>query len=233
MATLAPQGPAAPAGSTCLAVTDVHHQYTSEPVLRGIDLAVAPGERVALMGPSGCGKSTLLLVAAGILVPTAGSVSVCGELISGLGSDERAAVRRRRVGFVFQFGELVAELSLRDNVALAAELAGAPRREALRDADGILDRVGLLALGRRKPGEVSGGQAQRSAVARALVHRPSLVLADEPTGALDRENAAAVLDLMVELVAERDAALLVATHDDATADRCDRVVGIIDGAVDR
>ncbi|KHL19353.1 UNVERIFIED_CONTAM: hypothetical protein LK11_02710 [Mumia flava] len=216
-----------------MAVTDVHHQYTSEPVLRGIDLAVAPGERVALMGPSGCGKSTLLLVAAGILVPTAGSVSVCGELISGLGSDERAAVRRRRVGFVFQFGELVAELSLRDNVALAAELAGAPRREALRDADGILDRVGLLALGRRKPGEVSGGQAQRSAVARALVHRPSLVLADEPTGALDRENAAAVLDLMVELVAERDAALLVATHDDATADRCDRVVGIIDGAVDR
>jgi ABC-type lipoprotein export system ATPase subunit len=212
-----------------LSLAGIEHQYTDDPVLRGVSLDVEPGRLVALMGPSGCGKSTLLLVAAGILAPSAGSVGLFGTDLSGLSASERSGVRRRDVGIVFQFGELISEFSLRDNVALAAELAGASRRDSLREAGHMLELVGLGELGSSKPGHVSGGQAQRCAVARALVHRPALVIADEPTGALDQHNATVVLDLMIELTRQRDAALLLATHDAHVADRCDSTVRMLDG----
>lgn len=213
-----------------LAVAGLSYQYAAEPVLGGVDLHVGSGEAVAVMGPSGCGKSTLLLLAAGILAPADGSVTVAGEPL-GTSPAERAAARRTRLGLVFQFGELIAELTLLDNVALAAELAGIRRGVALTEARDLLDRVGLADLSGRKPAEVSGGQAQRCAIARALVHRPAVVLADEPTGALDQANAAVVLDLMLEVTRERGAAILLATHDPTVAAACDRVVRMRDGAV--
>jgi putative ABC transport system ATP-binding protein len=212
-----------------LAVSDVTYSYGHSPALHAVRLRVEPGECVALMGPSGCGKSTLLLVAAGILAPDRGTVTVRGEAMSGLSGEGRAAVRRSGIGLVFQFGELVSELSLRDNVALAAELAGTRRRQAVAQAQGLLAAVGLEQLADRLPGEVSGGQAQRAAVARALVHGPGLVLADEPTGALDSANARAVLDLLVRLAGEFGAGVLIATHDQTVAERCTRVVRMADG----
>lgn len=212
-----------------MTLTDLVYSYGENPVLHGVHLQVEPGECVALMGPSGCGKSTLLLLAAGILAPDGGDIAVRGEELSGLSADGRAAVRRRGVGLVFQFGELVAELSLRDNVALAAELAGIRRRTAVAQAQDLLDAVGLGRLGDRLPGQVSGGQAQRAAVARALVHRPGLVLADEPTGALDSANAEAILGLLVDLAGELGAGVLIATHDPTVAQQCTRVVRMRDG----
>jgi putative ABC transport system ATP-binding protein len=214
-----------------LSVADLTHAYGADPVLRGVSLAVASGTSAALMGPSGCGKTTLLLAAAGILVPDAGQVLVGGEAVPAGSADSRAAFRRSRVGLVFQFGELIAELTLEQNVALAAELAGVRRRQALADARDVLARVGLASVQRHKPGMVSGGQAQRAAIARAIVHRPELVLADEPTGALDSANGDAVLDLLLELVAERDATLLVVTHDERVAHRCDRRLVMSDGRI--
>lgn len=212
-------------------LTGVKFAYGLTPVLHGIDLEVSRGECVALMGASGSGKSTILLLAAGILVPNAGSVVVGGRDLGKLPPESRATFRRTQVGLVFQFGELIAELSLRDNVALAAELAGQRRRMALSAADGLLARVGLEGFGDRLPGQVSGGQAQRAAVARALVHNPDIVIADEPTGALDSSTAASVLSLLLELATERGALVLVATHDPVVAARCHRVVTIRDGLV--
>jgi putative ABC transport system ATP-binding protein len=182
------------------------------------------------MGPSGCGKSTLLLVAAGILVPGSGSVVVAGQEMPGDSVDGRAALRRHQIGMVFQFGDLISELSLRENVALAAELSGARRRAALRAADALLDRVGLGALAGRSPSRVSGGQAQRAAVARAVVHHPAVILADEPTGALDTENAEQVMTLLLDVARELGAGVLIATHDDRVAGRCGRVVRLQDGS---
>ncbi|GAA3686593.1 ABC transporter ATP-binding protein [Nocardioides ginsengisoli] len=214
-----------------LTVVDLTHAYGTEPVLRRVSLTVGSGTSAALMGPSGCGKTTLLLAAAGILVPEAGRVLVAGETVPAGSADSRAAFRRSRVGLVFQFGELIAELTLEQNVALAAELGGVRRRQALHDAREVLVRVGLSAVRGHKPGTVSGGQAQRAAIARAIVHRPELVLADEPTGALDSANGDAVLDLLLELVAERGATLLVVTHDERVARRCDRRIVMSDGRI--
>jgi putative ABC transport system ATP-binding protein len=214
-----------------LALTDVTYSYSECPALQEVGLRVESGECVALMGPSGCGKSTLLMVASGILAPDRGSVTVRGKSLSQLSRDGRATVRRLAIGLVFQFGELVSELSLRDNVALAAELAGSRRGVAVDQAQEVLASVGLGELGARFPGEVSGGQAQRVAVARALVHRPGLVLADEPTGALDSANASAVLDLLVALAGDIGAGVLIATHDPAVAARCSRVAQMSDGRI--
>jgi putative ABC transport system ATP-binding protein len=210
---------------------DVTYSYSEYPALQEVRLRVESGECVALMGPSGCGKSTLLMVASGILAPDRGSVTVRGENLSRLSRDGRATVRRSAIGLVFQFGELVSELSLRDNVALAAELAGRRRGVAVAQAQEVLASVGLGEFGARFPGEVSGGQAQRVAVARALVHRPGLVLADEPTGALDSANAGAVLDLLVALAGDIGAGVLIATHDPVVAARCSRVVQMSDGRI--
>lgn len=218
-------------GAAVVALANVSYRYdlSSTWAVRQVALRLFAGEAWALTGPSGCGKSTLLLLCAGILRLSDGSIKINDQELAGLSADRRADIRRAGIGLVFQFGELVAELSLRDNVALAAELAGASRKAALERATALLDRVGLSGVAEAKPGRVSGGQAQRCAIARALVHEPRLVLADEPTGALDQRNAHNVLDLLVGLCRDQGAALLVATHDEKVAGACDSRLSMLDG----
>lgn len=195
------------------------------------DLRVRSGEVVAVAGPSGCGKSTLLLVLAGIHHVDAGRVLVEGVDLTSQSNDGRARTRRRRVGVVLQFGALVPELTLAENVALPLLLDRRARRDALRAAHTELDRVGIGELEKRLPNEVSGGQAQRAAVARALVHDPAVVLADEPTGALDSANRRIVLDLLLGLARERGAAVVLVTHDAEVAQAAGRVEHMNDGVV--
>jgi putative ABC transport system ATP-binding protein len=202
-----------------------------EPVLTGAALEVAAGEVVAVRGRSGSGKSTFLLCLAGILVPQAGRIAIAGHDLTALDDDGRSGARRTSLGFVFQFGELVAELDLLGNVALPLELLGVRHRRARRHAGELLDELGIGHLAARRPGEVSGGEAQRAAVARALVHHPAVVLADEPTGALDEDNAGTVLDALVGMAVRRSTALVLVTHDDQVAERAGRSVTLVDGAV--
>jgi putative ABC transport system ATP-binding protein len=199
--------------------------------LRGVDLDVAAGELVALTGPSGCGKSTLLHLAAGLDRPDEGSVVLAGHELTTMTEDQRARVRRRSVGMVFQFFHLLDGMSALDNVALAALAGGASRRAAEERARDLLDLLGLLAKARSAPGALSGGQRQRLAIARALANHPELLLADEPTGALDSEGAADVLGLLSRLNADGQAVLLV-THDPAVAAHASRVVRMRDGLVE-
>jgi len=197
--------------------------------LDGVDLDVAAGELVAVMGPSGSGKSTLLHVLAGILVPDAGEVHLDGECVSGWPDRRRAALRLRRYGFVFQFGDLVPELTLAENVALPLELTGTGRREARRKAGDMLASLGLDGEGGRRAGEVSGGQLQRAAVGRALVQRPAVLFADEPTGALDTLTGEAVLEQLVTLARRHDSAVVLVTHEARVAAYADREVILRDG----
>jgi ABC-type lipoprotein export system ATPase subunit len=196
--------------------------------LDGIDLTVAPGETVGLVGRSGSGKSTLLHVAGGLDRPDQGQVTVHGADPSRLSLADRARLRRRHIGFVFQFFQLVGGLTVRENVALPLALDG---RADDKRVDELLVAVDLAAQAHRLPGELSGGQMQRVAVARALVARPSLVLADEPTGNLDTTTAAAVLDLLLHQVHAAGASLLLATHDAAAVARMDRALTVRDGSL--
>ena len=198
--------------------------------VRGVDVDVAAGEWVAVMGPSGCGKSTLLHLLGGLDVPDAGDVTIAGEQVTGRSEGERAVLRRRLVGYVFQAYNLVPDLSVAENVELPAQLAGASRREARQRAAELLDELGLPELGAVAPGELSGGQQQRVALARALVNRPPLLLADEPTGALDTESAAAVLALLRRSHADGQSIVLV-THDHRVAAAADRVLVMQDGTI--
>ncbi|SDS11777.1 putative ABC transport system ATP-binding protein [Paraoerskovia marina] len=197
----------------------------------GVDLVVEPDEVVAVTGPSGCGKSTLLHLLAGVLVPDAGTVHLRGRSLSGSSSDGRALARRRGIGMVFQDGRLVPELPAVEDVMLPLLVDGIRRREARRRAMAALESVGLGELTVRRPTKMSGGQAQRVAIARALVHEPSVVLADEPTGALDRATGTAVMDLLVSSVRARGGALVVVTHDEQVAAAADRRVAMLDGVV--
>ena len=210
----------------------VELSYGSELVLRGASLTIAPAERVAIVGPSGAGKSTLMYCLAGVTVPASGTIRFGNHVVSELGPEDRAELRLRRFGFVFQFGELVPELSLIDNVALPLWLAGARRRQARIEAGRLLNRLGLAEVTqRRPPAQVSGGEMQRAAVARALIHRPSVVFADEPTGALDSRTAERVMGLLLQEVAAAGAALVMVTHDDKIAAQLDRRVMLVDGRV--
>jgi len=200
--------------------------------LRGADLSVHAGEVMAVMGPSGSGKSTLLHCMAAILRPDAGSVVFDGRRIDALGDRQRTQLRRGAFGFVFQFGQLVPELTAIENVATPLLLAGQRRRTAIAAAQGWFDRLGLAGLQGRLPGELSGGQAQRVAVARALIGRPRVVFADEPTGALDTAAGDDVMELLVDAVRQQDAAVIVVTHEPRVAAFADRTVLVQDGAVD-
>ncbi len=189
-------------------------------VLRGVDLDIDAGERVAVLGPSGSGKTTLLLLLAGLERPAAGAVRVDGVDLADLDADNLADLRRDRLGIIFQSFHLVPSLDALDNVALPLQIAGLPgSRERARE---MLGAVGLGDRERHYPGQLSGGEQQRVAIARALVNRPALVLADEPTGNLDRDTGAKVGELMFELVAGQGGTLVLVTHDPTIAARCDR-----------
>jgi putative ABC transport system ATP-binding protein len=199
--------------------------------LRGFDLALAPGEFVTLMGPSGCGKSTLLNLAAGLDVPTDGEIVLAGEALSGRDENELARIRRRHIGIVFQFFNLLEGMSVLENVTLPAVIAGMPRKQAETRARDLLDLLGLADKAKNAPGVLSGGQRQRLAIARALANRPTLVLADEPTGALDSAGGVEVMELFRRLHADGQTILLV-THDEKVAKHADRIVRMRDGKIE-
>jgi putative ABC transport system ATP-binding protein len=214
-----------------LTAQDVHLAYGPNPALRGASVGIAARETVALTGPSGSGKSSLLYCLAGIVRPDRGRISHDGNDITEMDDDERSEYRRRRFGFVFQFGDLIPELSLLENVALPLRLNSVPGRRAREQSLAMLTRLGIGKLADKRPGGVSGGEAQRAAVARALVHKPAVVFADEPTGSLDATNGRLVLAELIRLAREENAGVLLVTHEEGIAAACDRRIQLVDGVV--
>jgi putative ABC transport system ATP-binding protein len=210
---------------------DVVLSFGATPALQGADLAVARGEIVAVMGPSGSGKTTLLHCLAGILTPSSGEIRFAGTRIDTRSETERSRLRRERFGFVFQFGQLVPELTVEENVALPLLLGGTRRAAAVRAAGEWLPRLGLEGLGRRRSGELSGGQAQRVALARGLVASPEVLFADEPTGSLDSLTGEQVMDLLVAGARDQGTTVVLVTHEPRVAAYADREVVVRDGRV--
>lgn len=214
-----------------LVAEDLGLRFGSTQALSSASLEVRAGEVLALMGPSGSGKSTLLHCLAGILRPDTGDVLFEGRSLTALSDVERSALRRTELGFVFQFGQLVPELTCLENVALPLRLAGVPRAAAARTAAEWLDRLEVADVAGKRPGQASGGQGQRVAVARALVHRPRVVFADEPTGALDSLSGERVMELFVAAARETGAAVVLVTHEARVAAYSDREAVVRDGRV--
>jgi putative ABC transport system ATP-binding protein len=210
----------------------IRKSFARTEAVRGVSLEVDAGERVAITGPSGSGKSTLLLCLAGVLRPEAGEVLLDGQRLHDLSEADRTRLRRRQVGLVLQFGQLVPELSTVENVALPLLLDGHDRVASRRAALGWLERLGAVEIAEQAPGELSGGEAQRVAVARALVTGPRIVFADEPTGALDSVAGEHVLDQLLVSVRDTGAALVLVTHDNRVAARADRDLVLRDGLVE-
>ena len=200
-------------------------------VLRGADLVIQPAERLAIIGASGSGKTTLLQIMGGLDEATSGEVFVHGEPMHGTSEAAKGALRNRYIGFVYQFHHLLPEFTAEENVAMPLLIRRESKPEALDKARALLDRVGLGERLTHKPGELSGGERQRAAVARALITRPQLVLADEPTGNLDAGNGEHVLGLMLELNQELQTSLVIVTHDHGIAERMDRVLVLEDGVL--
>ena len=214
-----------------LCIRDITKSYNSAPVLTGISLTVEPGETVAVMGPSGSGKSTLLHCMSGVLLPDDGDVIFGDTKINSLSDADRSALRLHDFGFVFQDGQLLPELTARENVALPMILQGKKRSKSLELADDVLNRLGLTDLTRRRPGQMSGGQAQRVAIARAMAGEPGVIFADEPTGALDQSTGHEVMQQLIALVEQTGTTLVMVTHDVKVADWCRRRVEIRDGLI--
>ena len=220
---------------TAVQLTDVRLTLDSQAgpvkILNGIDLTVAVGEAVGLVGPSGSGKSTLLMVLAGLEKPTSGRVMVAQHALETLGEDALAEVRRKHIGIVFQSFHLIPTMTALENVAVPMELSG--DADAFDRAAAELKAVGLGHRMDHYPSQLSGGEQQRTALARALAPRPAILLADEPTGNLDGKTGEAIVELLFQLRAERKATLILITHDEHLAHRCERVVRLRDGLVER
>ena len=216
-----------------LEANNVHRTYSrggqSVEAVCGVTLSLTAGEHVALVGPSGCGKSTLLHLCGAMDRPTRGDVILEGRALAGLDDDALTRLRRRRVGFVFQFFNLLPTLTVSQNIGLPLSLEGRPDAEVDERTATVADRVGLTSRLDHYPQQLSGGEAQRAAIARAVIHEPALLIADEPTGNLDSENGARVLELLMELNTQSDTALLLATHDADVAAQAGRVLHMRDG----
>lgn len=214
-----------------LELAEVVVRFGSTTALSGVSVHIERGESVAVHGPSGSGKSTLLHVMAGLIAPDRGTVRFDDRDLSLLSETARSAWRLRNVGLVFQFGELVPELSLLENVMLPLLLMGTRRNAAAAVAAELLERLDVAAVAAKRPGEVSGGQLQRGAIARALVHRPALLLADEPTGALDSISGQFVMEAMTATAREQNTAVVIVTHEAKLASLCDRDLLLRDAAL--
>jgi putative ABC transport system ATP-binding protein len=229
--------PASASSSPALVARDLEKIYTGtgEPVaaLKGVSLVLESGEFVAVMGPSGCGKSTLLHLCGAMDRPTRGSVRIGQTDIASLDDAALTRLRRETIGFVFQFFNLLPMLTVRENIALPLLLAGVESTSALRDATQMAERVGLTHRLDHRPSQLSGGEMQRAAIARAMVPRPALLIADEPTGNLDSANGARILELLVDLHRETRVTILLATHADDVAALADRIVRMRDGRIER
>ncbi len=216
--------------------TNIHKTYhtgtVSVPALRGIDLQVQPGEMIAVMGPSGCGKTTLLNCLSGLDAADQGDIIIEGVSLSGMSDRERTDYRARRMGFVFQFYNLLPVLSAVENVELPLLVAGVRPRDARARAREALAQVGLAPRANHRPAELSGGERQRTTIARALVNRPAIVWADEPTGDLDSETATEIMNLLVQLNAEAGLTFILVTHDKGVGERCGRIVRMRDGLIE-
>ncbi|MCX5109690.1 ABC transporter ATP-binding protein [Streptomyces sp. NBC_00378] len=217
-----------PAGSL-LSADGLHKAYGRTPALDGASFSIHPGEVVAVMGPSGSGKSTLLHCLAGIVTPDRGTITYAGRELSAMSDAQRSALRRTEFGFVFQFGQLVPELTCVENVALPIRLNGARRKDAELTARHWLERLEVEGVGAKRPGEISGGQGQRVAVARALAASPKVIFADEPTGALDSLNGERVMELLTEAARSTNVAVVLVTHEARVAAYSDRDVTVRDG----
>jgi putative ABC transport system ATP-binding protein len=217
------------AGGPVIEARDVRLSFGPTPALRGANVALSSGEILAVMGPSGSGKSTLLHCLAGILRPDSGEIRFDGRRIDTLGEEERSALRRDRFGFVFQFGQLVPELTAEENVALPLLLGGIRRAQALDDARGWLAQLGLDGLEQRRSGELSGGQAQRVALARGFITRPEVLFADEPTGSLDSLTGEHVMELLVAATRRQGTTVVLVTHEPRVAAYADREIVVRDG----
>ncbi|MEU0058562.1 ABC transporter ATP-binding protein [Streptomyces sp. NPDC006334] len=218
-----------PPPGSLLTARDLRKTYGQTHALDGAEFSIHPGEIVAVMGPSGSGKSTLLHCLAGILPPDSGSITYNGREVTTMSDGRRSALRRSEFGFVFQFGQLVPELTCVENVALPLRLNGSSRKDAERAALGWMERLEVDDLSGKRPGEVSGGQGQRVAVARALVTNPRVVFADEPTGALDSYNGERVMELLTQAARSTNAAVVLVTHEARVAAFSDREVVVRDG----
>jgi putative ABC transport system ATP-binding protein len=225
------QFPHPPSRGALIEAREVYKSFGQTPALTGATLAAAKGEILAVMGPSGSGKSTLLHCMAGIFTPDSGEVWFDGTRLDMLSDAKRTELRRTAFGFVFQFGQLVPELTVSDNIALPLFLNGIRKKAAYARADAWLPRLGIEGLGPRRTGELSGGQAQRVALARALVAQPKVLFADEPTGSLDTLAGEVVMSLLVDAAREEGATVILVTHDARVAAYADRQVLVRDGKV--